>query len=186
MRFFRVTVCVVALLLLLPLSASSHVSLVAEVSWGAGASVAGSSPAEAGWRWPLTGGRPEVARRFEPAPQPWLPGHRGVDLRAAPGAIVVAAGPGVVRFAGVVVDRPVVSIAHADGLITTYEPVTPLVVVGEMVMAGQPIGVLVAGHAGCAGACLHWGLRRGSSYLDPLALLGRVRVRLLPLDGLVR
>jgi hypothetical protein len=38
-----------------------------------------------------------------------------------------------------------------------------------------------AGHPGCpAAACLHWGLRRGEVYLDPMLLLG-FRVRLLPL-----
>ena len=94
---------------------------------------------------------------------------------------MVAAGSGVIRFAGLVVDRPVVSISHADGLITTYEPVAPLVRAGDTVTIGQPIGFLLVGHAGCAVACLHWGLRRGASYLDPIALIGRVRVRLLPL-----
>ena len=50
--------------------------------------------------------------------------------------------------------------------------------------AGAPIGLLLAGHPGCpagVSACLHWGLRRGAIYLDPLALLGLGRVRLLPL-----
>ena len=49
--------------------------------------------------------------------------------------------------------------------------------------AGSPIGALAAGHAGCPrAACLHWGLRRGEAYLDPLALLRPPRVRLLPWD----
>jgi hypothetical protein len=44
---------------------------------------------------------------------------------------------------------------------------------------------LAAGHPGCpVAACLHWGLRRGADYLDPLALLGLGPVRLLPVDGL--
>jgi hypothetical protein len=50
-----------------------------------------------------------------------------------------------------------------------------------VVARGTPLGVLVDGHAGCtAGACLHWGLRRGEVYLDPLSLLRPPRVRLLP------
>jgi hypothetical protein len=50
------------------------------------------------------------------------------------------------------------------------------------VARGSPIGVLTAGHAGCpVDACLHWGLRRGETYLDPLALLRPPRVRLLPI-----
>jgi murein DD-endopeptidase MepM/ murein hydrolase activator NlpD len=83
-----------------------------------------------------------------------------------------------------VAGRGVVSIVHPGGLRTTYEPVTASVGVGDQVARGDPIGMLVVGHPGCpAAACLHWGLRRGTVYLDPLALLGLGRVRLLPLDG---
>jgi murein DD-endopeptidase MepM/ murein hydrolase activator NlpD len=140
-------------------------------------------PRPAGYRWPLDG-RPAVVRPFAPPPEPWLAGHRGVDLAAPPRATVRAAATGVVAFAGQVGGRGVVSIDHPGGLRTTYEPLSPLVVAGQAVRAGDPIGVLVAGHEGCqAAACLHWGLRRGATYLDPLSLLGAGRVRLLPLDG---
>jgi murein DD-endopeptidase MepM/ murein hydrolase activator NlpD len=78
----------------------------------------------------------------------------------------------------------VVSIDHPGGLRTTYQPVTPLVSAGEPVLAGAPIGILRPGHAGCpVEACLHWGLRQGEFYLDPLALLGLGAVRLLPRRG---
>jgi murein DD-endopeptidase MepM/ murein hydrolase activator NlpD len=130
--------------------------------------------------WPLDG-TPRVVRRFDPPPSPWLPGHRGVDLAAPVGAPVRAAGAGVVHFAGRVAGRGVVSVAHPNGLRTTYEPVDPTVQTGDHVLAGTQLGLLAAGHAGCPEpACLHWGLRRGSTYLDPLALLGLARVRLLP------
>lgn len=138
------------------------------------------------FRWPLPG-TPRVARRFDPPPQPWLPGHRGVDLAAAPGVPVSAAGAGVVTFAGIVAGRPVVTVGHVDGMRTTYEPVLAGVAVGSPVSAGAQIGHLLDGHLDCAApACLHWGLRRGDTYLDPLALLGRGPVRLLPLDGELR
>lgn len=134
------------------------------------------------FRWPLAG-TPRVVRRFDPPPQPWLPGHRGVDLAATPGVEVRSAGAGVVLFAGTVAGRPVVTVGHTDGLRTTYEPVRPGPAAGARVAAGTPIGLLIAGHPGCAAAaCLHWGLRRGEEYLDPLALLGLGPVRLLPLD----
>src|SRR4051794_38697046 len=68
------------------------------------------SPA-GGYRWPLDGA-PEVVRPFDPPPRPWLPGHRGVDLAGVPGAPVYAAGTGVVRFAGQLAGRGVVSIDH--------------------------------------------------------------------------
>lgn len=145
--------------------------------------IAGAPPAERleqSYRWPLDG-EPRVTRRFNPPPRRWLPGHRGVDLAGTPGAVVHAAGAGVVHFAGPVAGRGVVSVNHPGGLRTTYEPVTPLVAAGDPVTAGDPIGLLVAGHAGCATeACLHWGLRRGDHYLDPLSLLGLGWVRLFP------
>ncbi|MGN9907291.1 M23 family metallopeptidase [Phytohabitans sp. LJ34] len=123
-------------------------------------------------------------RRFDPPPEPWLAGHRGVDLAAQVGAPVRAAGAGTVHFAGSVAGRGVVSVAHPNGLRTTYEPLKPSVRTGQAVAAGDQIGKLIAGHAGCpVAACLHWGLRRGEEYLDPLALLGLGRVRLLPLDA---
>ncbi len=132
--------------------------------------------------WPLS--PPTVVRPFDPPPQPWLTGHRGADLAGLPGSPVLSAGPGTVLFAGVVAGRGVVSVVHPGGLRTTYEPVHATVGAGDAVRAGSAIGTLAAGHPGCpVAACLHWGLRRGDVYLDPAALLGRGRVRLLPLAG---
>ncbi|MBU8859404.1 M23 family metallopeptidase [Micromonospora sp. WMMB482] len=154
-----------------------------------GASAAGGSAAglpggpDGRFRWPLPGA-PRMVRRFDPPPQPWLSGHRGVDLAAAPGASVLAAGAGIVLFAGTVAGRPVLTVGHSGGLRTTYEPVRSRLTAGTPVEAGTPVGDLLAGHPGCAeAACLHWGLRRDTEYLDPLALLGLGRVRLLPLHA---
>lgn len=123
-----------------------------------------------------------VTRRFEAPPDPYKAGHRGVDLLGVTGAEVHSAGAGVVAFAGMVAGRPVVSVSHPGGLRTTYEPVDPSVAVGTVVSAGTPLGTLRPGHAGCpSAACLHWGLRSGDTYLDPMSLLHRGRVRLLPL-----
>jgi murein DD-endopeptidase MepM/ murein hydrolase activator NlpD len=124
-----------------------------------------------------------VVRRFDPPPRPWLPGHRGADLAAPPATVIRAAGAGTVTYAGVLAGRGVVSVAHPDGLRTTYEPLTVTVRLGDAVAAGGALGTLAPGHPGCRqAACLHWGLRRGDRYLDPLALLGLGQVRLLPLD----
>ena len=136
----------------------------------------------AGFGWPVE--PPHVVRSFDPPAQPWLAGHRGVDLAAPVSSAVHAAGAGTVVYAGRIAGRGVVSVAHPGGLRTTYEPVTSTLRVGDPVTAGQLIGALEAGHPGCpAPACLHWGLRRGEGYLDPLALLGLGRVRLLPMRG---
>jgi murein DD-endopeptidase MepM/ murein hydrolase activator NlpD len=132
------------------------------------------------WVRPLAG-EPVVSRPFDRPPGPYAAGHRGVDLAGTAGEPVLAAGAGVVAFAGLVAGRPVVSVQHADGLRTTYEPVQPTVAAGQVVARGSPLGALLTGHAGCpAEACLHWGLRRGRTYLDPLSLLRPPRVRLLP------
>ena len=136
-------------------------------------------PAIASWTAPV--GEPSVTRAFDPPSSPYGPGHRGVDLAGAPGVAVRAAGDGVVAFAGMVAGRPVVSVDHAGGLRTTYEPVDPDVGAGTRVSRGAVLGTLAAGHAGCpVAACLHWGLRRGETYLDPMTLLDPPRVRLLP------
>lgn len=72
----------------------------------------------------------------------WEPGHRGVDLQASPGQVIVASRGGTVAFAGVVAGTPVVSISHADGIRTTYEPVVARVRAGQKVRRGEDIGVL--------------------------------------------
>ncbi|GAB2989041.1 hypothetical protein GCM10017788_11970 [Amycolatopsis acidiphila] len=121
--------------------------------------------------WPLSP-VPQVTRPFQRPETDYGPGHRGVDLAAAPGQQVLAAGPGVVVFSGQVAGQGVISIDHDGGLRTTYEPVTPTVPTGTQVFAGQPIGTVNPGHLGCpVEACLHWGVRRGDEYLNPLALI---------------
>ena len=138
-------------------------------------------PAVGTWGWPLPPPH-HVIRGFDPPPRPWLPGHRGVDLTGAVGEAVLAAGAGVVSFAGRVARLPVVSIRHDDGLLTTYQPVRSKLRAGEPVQVGQRLGRLVLTGSHCLpDACLHWGLRRGADYLDPLALLRLNPVRLLPL-----
>ena len=121
---------------------------------------------------------------FAPPPNRFGAGHRGVDLGAPAGTVVRAAGAGRVVFAADLAGRGVVSIEHAGGLRTTYEPVTATVAAGAAVAAGQPIGVLEPGHAGCAPAdCLHWGARLPDRvYLDPMSLLTGWAVRLWPWD----
>jgi murein DD-endopeptidase MepM/ murein hydrolase activator NlpD len=141
-------------------------------------------PVPTRWQWPL-GPAPAVVRRFQPAPTPWGAGHRGVDLAARPGEAVLAAGPGVVGFAGVIAGRGVVTVVHAGGLRTTYEPVTALVSPGAVVVAGEPIARVDVTPGHCQPAtCLHWGLLRGvgpgAVYLDPLSLLGALGIDLRP------
>ncbi|RPF22144.1 murein hydrolase activator EnvC family protein [Myceligenerans xiligouense] len=138
---------------------------------------------------PPVGGahRPEgVARGFDAPDSAWGAGHRGVDLAAAAGSEVRSPGPGTVTFAGTIAGRGVVVVAHADGLRSSLEPVAGAVPVGTVVTAGDRVGTVEKGSPGhCApGSCVHWGVRHGERYVDPLSLLrpARPAVVLLP-DG---
>ena len=121
----------------------------------------------------------EILRSFAPPSVRWGAGHRGVDIALATGDNVLAAGDGVVIYAGRLNDRSVISIEHADGIRTTYEPVTPSVAKGDKVTAGQVIGTLDDGHCGPK-SCLHWGAKRGKdNYINPLSLLHNRQIRLI-------
>ncbi|MFF8846987.1 murein hydrolase activator EnvC family protein [Streptomyces sp. NPDC015127] len=142
--------------------------------------------------WPVGAPRPLVVRGWAPPASPYGPGHRGVDLAAPPGTPVRAAAAGRVTFAGRVAGRGVLVISLTDTgdppLRTTYEPVRPLVDKGAEVTAGQVVATVDTGPSHCAAGCLHWGLLRGTRYLNPLSLLPprilrRPPSRLLPVFG---
>lgn len=154
----------------------------------------------AAFRWPLD---PPVAivRGFAPPPEPWLPGHRGVDLAARPGQTVRAAGSGVVTFAGPIAGRGVLVIrltatptgpaadgpADTAGLRITYEPVHPRVQRGDRVRTGQVVGQMEGSHhCGVLGSCLHWGLRRGMHTWIPCSWCGHRGSACSPLTAILR
>lgn len=143
-----------------------------------------ASPGDFSWPIGSDADPPTVRAGFDPPAQPWLPGHRGVDLAATRGMPVVAAGDGVIAYAGPLAGRGVISIVHEGGLRTTYEPVLAEVSIGMLVRRGQVIATVdrwPVPHPSCPGNnCLHWGARLGSRYVDPLSLLTPARVRLLP------
>ena len=123
-----------------------------------------------------------MARRFDPPEQPWLAGHRGVDLVGTVGQPVRAPADGTVTYAGRLAGRGVVVVGHAGGLRSTFEPVAAALPVGSIVAEGAPVGTIAAEAGHCAPVtCLHWGVLRGRDYLDPLAFVGRGRIVLLPL-----
>ena len=151
-------------------------ALVTVWAVAAPAAAAPSLPAPAGW--PVAGPA-RVVGGFDPPAVRWGAGHRGVDLAASRGDPVLAAAAGTVHFAGRVGGKPVVSIDHG-GVRTTYEPVQAMVLAGQRVSMGQLIGrVSSGGH--CGQRCLHWGLRDGPNYLNPLLLIraGDARLRLV-------
>jgi murein DD-endopeptidase MepM/ murein hydrolase activator NlpD len=134
------------------------------------------------WQWPLVP-RPEVLRAFDPPPKPWMSGHRGVDLAAASDRTpVTSPAAGTVSFVGVVIDRPVITIDHGSGLRSSFEPVESTLAVGSVVAEGQVVGTTIPGH--CATPCVHWGVRRGEDYVNPLQFVVDLRPSiLLPLGG---
>jgi hypothetical protein len=123
------------------------------------------------YRRPVPG---RVLRAFDPPGTAFGSGHRGVDLDARPSEVVRAAAGGTVTFAGVIAGIRWVSVAHPDGVLTSYGPLAASPVRrGDVVRAGEPLAVLApGGHGdGAADRGLHWGARRDGRYIDPLSLL---------------
>ena len=177
----------------LPLGAPARAAIVALLLAGVTAAapmtaVPAATPAapppSQGWAWPLEP-RPAVVRQFDPPPKPWLSGHRGVDLAAGRGSPVLAPADGTVVFAGWVVDRPVLTIDHGGGR-SSFAPGATGLAAGTAVVRGQSVGTLEPPDAGhCPPAdCLHWGVRRGDEYVDPLQFVEDRRPSvLLPWDA---
>lgn len=136
------------------------------------------APGEPPWEWPLAP-RPAVMRAFDPPDKPWMSGHRGVDLGAVhDGVPVTAPESGTVSFRGVVVDRPVITIDHGNGLRSSFEPVESSLMTGDTVAKGDGIGTLLPGHCGTR-SCVHWGVRRGEDYVNPLEFVLDLRPSIL-------
>ncbi len=98
--------------------------------------------------------------------------HQGVDLRAADGEPVKAAGAGVVRRAGALGGYgEAVEIDHGNGLTTLYAHAAELLVrEGDRVTQGQLIARV--GHSGRAtGPHLHFEVRQDGKAQDPRAIL---------------
>ncbi|MFB7842302.1 murein hydrolase activator EnvC family protein [Microbacterium sp. NPDC056052] len=152
---------------------------VAGVAPGARRAVGDPDPLPAGdWLWPVEGARTVIAPFRAPA-HDYGPGHRGMDVAATQGSVRAPAS-GVVAFRGVVVDRPLLTIDHGDGLVTTLEPVRSDLSAGVVVRRGDAIATLSVGGHTPAGA-LHVGVRWNGAYINPMLLFGGVpRAVLLP------
>ena len=155
------------------------VGLTALLLWFANKSWAQPRPL---WEFPLSP-PPSITRGFEPPVHNWVPGHRGVDLRARTGQKVFAPTNGQVIYVSELAGRGVVVIKHGK-LRTTYEPVSSQLTLGDSVVRGDEIGRLKCGTSHCCQAgqvrCLHWGLLRKTQYLNPLSKVN-LHVRLLPI-----
>jgi murein DD-endopeptidase MepM/ murein hydrolase activator NlpD len=143
--------------------------------------VSGASTAPV-WRWPTATGRTALIRGFQAPLHRFGPGHRGIDLRLAPGEQIAAPASGVISFSGSVARTPTLVIDHGGGLRSTFQPATSTLKVGTGVKPGDVIGVLATAPGHCApNSCLHWGVRNSAGYLDPLRLVRPSLPVLLPL-----
>lgn len=121
-----------------------------------------------------------IVDRFRPPEKDWLPGNRGIKYGTEPGRSITAIGPGTVTYAGRIGDDLHVTIAHPDGLRSSYSFLASIrLAEGDRVRGGDLVGA--------AGGLFHLGIRRGDRYLDPESIIGTTvgggRVRLVPLDG---
>jgi hypothetical protein len=118
-----------------------------------------------------------VADPFRPPAGPYGAGNRGIEYRTEPGTPVRASAAGTISFAGAVGGALHVTVAHADGVRTSYSFLaTAEVVVGQRLEQGDALGT--------SGARLHFGARIGDAYFDPAALFTATltEVELLPLE----
>lgn len=188
-------VALVGLVGLVAASAPSHATVVIAPSVAPGdamsarsavermPALAPAAPSSPRWAWPV--GPVRIVGQFAAPPGPYAAGHRGIDLAASPDAPVTAPADATVRFAGVVVDRPVITLDHGGGVLSSYEPVASTVVAGQPVARGAVIGHLASG-GHCAASCVHVGVRVDGEYVSPLLFFAVVPPSvLLPLgrDG---
>jgi hypothetical protein len=140
-----------------------------------------AAPTAAQWRWP-TSPPGAIVQGFEAPATPYAAGHRGIDLAAAPGQPVLAPADSVVAFAGVVVDRPVVTLRVDEHALVSFEPVATQLPVGSALKAGDAFGAVAEG-GHCDNRCLHVGVRVDGEYVSPLLFFAGVPPAvLLPLN----
>ena len=136
------------------------------------------------WQLPLVG---EDSQDFGPTPYYFEPPltyrgvhyphfHTGTDIATAWGTPIVAPAPGLVVFAGTMMDgAEVVVIAHDSGLVSMYahldNHVFPVPVkAGDTVKAGDRIGNV--GLTGITtGAHLHWSVWQNGELISPLSMI---------------
>jgi hypothetical protein len=138
-----------------------------------------------GWTPPVSG---QVVRPFDEPIARYAAGHRGVDFAAPAGGPVSAANDGTVSFAGDVAGSLHVVVAHDGGIRTSYSFLSRVDVrTGQRVRRGQVVGAAGGVGDGHLVGVLHFGVRIGDRYIDPMVLFGprdlTQLVRLVPADG---
>ena len=132
-------------------------------------SAAPSAAAAGGWSWPVAG---PVIRGFDPPDSPYGAGHRGIDIAVPVGTPIFAPATGTVTFAGKVGGHLFLTVNHGGGVASTYSWLLELRAhKGDVVTAGTLIALTGWAHPGSLTPSLHFGVKLGADYLDPLAYL---------------
>jgi murein DD-endopeptidase MepM/ murein hydrolase activator NlpD len=156
-----------------PVIVRAVMSLVLSLATSA-APRAASAIGPANWTWPVVG---PVINAFDPPDTPFGAGHRGIDIAAPVGTVIVAPEAATVSFAGKVGGELFVTLDHGGGLESTYSWVSSILVHKRDVVArGQPIALSGRGHPGATVPHLHLGVKLNDVYQDPLDYLGAVSV----------
>ena len=143
------------------------------------------STSSSSWQMPFLSPHALIRPYLQPNSD-YSAGHRGIDLAATFGETIHAPADGEVRFSGKLVDRGVLSIIHAGGMISELEPICSNLRPGDKVRKGSPVGSLCAPDATykshCPNStCVHFSLRISGAYVSPQALIGGLNPsRLLP------
>ncbi len=149
------------------------------------ARAAGAATGTGAWSPPVDG---PVVEAFDPPAVRWGAGHLGVDYRVSPGSEVAAAGGGTVVFAGRVAGSLHVAVLHPGGLRTSYSFLSEVHARrGQVVVRGEVVGRSGGSGSNHGEGVVHFGLRVGESYVDPLVLFRPVdlvaAVRLAPVGS---
>ncbi|HXY95262.1 MAG TPA: peptidoglycan DD-metalloendopeptidase family protein [Acidimicrobiia bacterium] len=129
---------------------------------------AAAPPQLAVWLRPVDG---QVVVPFRQPTSAYGPGHRGVDFAAAPSTAVRAANDGVVTFAGSVAGTLHVTVTHAGDVRTSYSFLATVAVrEGQSVARGEVVGTTGGSGTDHDGTVLHFGVRVGDQYVDPMQL----------------
>jgi hypothetical protein len=126
----------------------------------------------------------EIIKAFDPPDEPWLKGHRGIDVLAVEDEPLRAPTTGSIRFAGTVAGSATVSVRTDSGHVLTFQPATSPMEKGERFSAGEQIGTVGSG-GHCERSCLHigaWPASTDQRYTDPGKLFGQEQSVLLPLS----
>ncbi len=106
-----------------------------------------------------------VVDPFRAPSSPYGAGNRGLEYDTTVGDSLLAAGPGVVVFAGLVAGTQHVTIDHGGELLSSYSFVDRVLVhLGDEIVGGEVIAI--------AGDRFHFGTRIEGRYVDPESLFG--------------